>query len=45
VIKKKMPLVAYAFFTMEIIYIKWTKEKSCHEMDRMEFRGHVQGGC
>ncbi len=43
--KKKMPLVAYAFYMVEIIYIKWTKEQPCHEMDGMEFRGHARGGC
>jgi hypothetical protein len=26
--KNKMPLMAYAFFTVEIIYIKWIEEQS-----------------
>lgn len=32
------------FFMVEIIYIKWTEERSCHEMDRVEFRGACRKG-
>lgn len=33
--------MAYGFFMVEIIYIKWTEKQYCHEMDRVEFKGHA----